>query len=119
MFQENYNEAENIGAKVNAAMRDEREPGLETLQRFSYLCLLHATIADAISWGCTSLSLGRIALEPKAALGAKPEPMSVWLRHRVLAMNWMLRGILGAVTHDAAPERNPFKAASDSTFSSP
>ena len=50
MFQENYNEAENIGAKVNAAMRDEREPGLETLQRFSYLRLLHATIADAISW---------------------------------------------------------------------
>lgn len=74
-----------------------------------YLRLLHATIADAISWGCKSLSLGRTALEPKAALGAKPEPMSVWLRHRVPAINWVIRGMLGAVTHDEAPERNPFK----------
>ena len=74
-----------------------------------YLRLLHATIADAISWGCKSLSLGRTALEPKAALGAKPEPMSVWLRHRVPAMNWILRGVLSAVTHEEAPERNPFK----------
>ncbi len=81
-----------------------------------YLRLLHATIADAISWGCKSLSLGRTALEPKAALGAKPEPMSVWLRHRVPAMNWIMRGVLGAVTHDEAPERNPFKAASDATL---
>lgn len=76
-----------------------------------YLRLLHATIADAISWGCKSLSLGRTALEPKAALGAKPEPMSVWLRHRVPAMNWILRGVLSAVTHEEAPERNPFKTA--------
>lgn len=74
-----------------------------------YLRLLHATIADAISWGCNSLSLGRTALEPKAALGAKPEPMSVWLRHRVPALNWIVRGLLGAVTHEEAPERNPFK----------
>ena len=79
-----------------------------------YLRLLHTTIADAISWGCKSLSLGRTALEPKAALGAKPEPMSVWLRHRVPAMNWMMRGVLDAVTHDEAPERNPFKAAVES-----
>jgi hypothetical protein len=74
-----------------------------------YLRLLHATISDAISWGCKSLSLGRTALEPKAALGAKPEPMSVWLRHRVPAMNWLMRGLLGAITHDEAPERNPFR----------
>jgi hypothetical protein len=79
-----------------------------------YLRLLHATIADAISWGCKSLSLGRTALEPKAALGAKPEPMSVWMRHRVPAMNWIVRGILGAVTHDQAPERNPFKMVAES-----
>lgn len=79
-----------------------------------YLRLLHATIADAIAWGCKSLSLGRTALEPKAALGAKPEPMSVWLRHRVPALNWIIRGMLGAVTHEEAPERNPFKSAADS-----
>ena len=75
-----------------------------------YLRLLHATIADAIDWGCKRLSLGRTALEPKAALGAKPEPMSVWIRHRVPALNWLLRGLLGAVPHAEAPERNPFKS---------
>jgi Acetyltransferase (GNAT) domain len=75
-----------------------------------YLRLLHATIGDAISWGCTALSLGRTALEPKAALGAKPQPMSVWLRHRVPTLNWMFRGLLGGVPHAEAPERNPFKA---------
>lgn len=76
-----------------------------------YLRLLHATIGDAIAWRCERLSLGRTALEPKAALGAKPEPMSVWLRHRVPALNWIIRGMLGAVPHDEAPQRNPFKAA--------
>ena len=76
-----------------------------------YLRLLHATIADAIAWRCTRLSLGRTALEPKAGLGAKPEPMSVWVRHRVPAMNWMLRGLLETVPHAEAPERSPFKAA--------
>jgi len=74
-----------------------------------YLRLLHATISDAIGWGCKSLSLGRTALEPKAALGAKPEPMSVWMRHRVPAANWILRALIGSVTCDEAPERNPFK----------
>jgi hypothetical protein len=74
-----------------------------------YLRLLHTTIADAINWRCKRLSLGRTALEPKAALGAKPEPMSVWLRHRVPAMNWLVRGMLDAVPHAEAPERNPFK----------
>jgi hypothetical protein len=75
-----------------------------------YLRLLHATIADAIAWRCTRLSLGRTALEPKAGLGARPEPMTVWVRHRLPAFNWILRGLLGAVPHTEAPERNPFKA---------
>jgi len=75
-----------------------------------YLRLLHTTVVDAIGWGCKRLSLGRTALEPKAALGAKPEPMCVWLRHRVPTLNWMIRGLLGAVPHAEAPERSPFKA---------
>jgi hypothetical protein len=74
-----------------------------------YLRLLHCTISDAIEWRCRRLSLGRTALEPKAALGARPEPMTVWLRHRLPALNWLLRGMLGAVPHNEAPERNPFK----------
>ena len=76
-----------------------------------YLRLLHATVADAIAWRCTRLSIGRTALEPKAGLGARPEPMSVWVRHRVAPLNWMLRGLLGAVPHAEAPERSPFKSA--------
>jgi hypothetical protein len=76
-----------------------------------YLRLLHATIADAIDWRCRRLSLGRTALEPKAALGAKPQPMSVWLRHRVPAVNWVLRGLLGGVPHAEAPERSPFRSS--------
>src|ERR1043166_867980 len=71
-----------------------------------YLQLLHATVSDAIEWRCKRLSLGRTALEPKAALGAKPEDMCVWLRHRVPAMNWVLRGLLGGIPHAEAPERN-------------
>ena len=78
-----------------------------------YLRLLHATVGDAIAWRCKRLSLGRTALEPKAALGAKPEPMFVWLRHRVPTLNWVLRGLLGGVPHAEAPERNPFKANSN------
>lgn len=78
-----------------------------------YLRLLHATIDDAIQWRCKRLSLGRTALEPKAALGAKPETMRVWMRHRVPALNWVIRGLLGAVPHAEAPERNPFKAVKE------
>ncbi len=80
-----------------------------------YLRLLHTTIADAIDWGCKRLSLGRTALEPKAALGAKPEATEVWLRHRIPALNWIVRGMLDAVPHAEAPERNPFKLAAEAT----
>lgn len=75
-----------------------------------YLRLLHAVVADALALGCRRLSLGRTALEPKARLGARPEPMHVWLRHRAPVMNLFLRRLLGAVPHGEAPERNPFKS---------
>jgi hypothetical protein len=74
-----------------------------------YLRLLHSTLNDAIRWKCTRLSLGRTALEPKAALGAKPEPMSIYVRHRFPVMNWVMRGMLGSIPHAEAPERSPFK----------
>ncbi len=74
-----------------------------------YLRLLHASIADAIALGCRQLSLGRTALEPKARLGAQAQPMMVWLRHRQPVMNLFVRNLLRVVTHEEAPERNPFK----------
>lgn len=73
-----------------------------------YLRLLQCTVEDGIALGCARLSLGRTALEPKAALGAKPEPLHVWVRHRQPVLNKLLRGLLGRIHHDEAPERNPF-----------
>ena len=74
-----------------------------------YFRLLQTVIEDAIELGCERLSLGRTALEPKARLGAKAEPMSVWIRHRIPAMNLVVRGLLQTISHEEAPERSPFK----------
>ena len=76
-----------------------------------YLRLLHAVVADAIDLRCARLSLGRTALEPKARLGAKPEPMEVWVKHRTGGVNYLLTRLLASVRHDVPPERNPFKKA--------
>ncbi|MBS0660105.1 MAG: GNAT family N-acetyltransferase [Verrucomicrobia bacterium] len=74
-----------------------------------YVRLLHAVIAESLRLGCRRLSLGRTALEPKARLGARPEPLQVWLRHRVPALGQLLGSVLAAVPQEEAPERNPFK----------
>jgi hypothetical protein len=74
-----------------------------------YLRLLLSVVEDAVKLGCRRLSLGRTALEPKARLGARPEPMRVWIRHRLPMLNVLVRGLLHTISHDEAPERNPFK----------
>ena len=75
-----------------------------------YFRLLQAVIDHAISLGCTRLSLGRTALEPKARLGARPDPMRVWIRHRIPMLNLVVRGLLHTIDdHEEPPERNPFK----------
>ncbi|MDQ1589650.1 MAG: hypothetical protein QOG71_277 [Pyrinomonadaceae bacterium] len=74
-----------------------------------YFRLLQAVVDDAIKLDCRRLSLGRTALEPKARLGARPAPLRVWIRHRIPALNVLVRGLLHAAHHDEAPERNPFK----------
>ena len=74
-----------------------------------YLRLLHAAIADALAMGCRQIAFGRTALEPKARLGARPQPVAVYLRHRVPVMNWLLRALLCGVEAEPAPDRNPFK----------
>jgi predicted N-acyltransferase len=74
-----------------------------------YFRLLLATIEDAIAWRCARLSLGRTALEPKAKLGAKPEAMTVFVRHRVPVMNAVVKRFLKGLSHAEAPERSPFK----------
>lgn len=74
-----------------------------------YFRLLQSVVDDAIKLDCRRLSLGRTALEPKARLGARPAPLRVWIRHRIPALNVLVRGLLHAAHHDEAPERNPFK----------
>jgi predicted N-acyltransferase len=75
-----------------------------------YFRLLQAVIDHAILLGCTRLSLGRTALEPKARLGARPDPMRVWIRHRIPMLNLVVRGLLQTIDdHEEPPERNPFK----------
>ncbi len=74
-----------------------------------YFRLLQVCIDDAVRFGCRRVSFGRTALDPKARMGARPVPMKIWLRHRQPILNWMIRGLLGAIPHDEAPERNPFK----------
>ncbi len=76
-----------------------------------YLTLLQSTVEDAIAFGAKRLSLGRTALEPKAKLGCKPEPLACGVRHRVSGLNWIVSALTRTATHDEPPPRNPFKAA--------
>jgi len=76
-----------------------------------YLALLQSTVEDAIGFGASRLSLGRTALEPKAKMGCKPEPLACAVRHRVSALNWIVSALTRTASHDEPPERNPFKAA--------
>lgn len=72
-----------------------------------YLRLLHVAVGDAIDAGARRVSFGRTALEPKAALGARPSPLHVWVRHRQPVLNRLMRALLGRIHHDEAPARNP------------
>lgn len=74
-----------------------------------YFALLHAVVGDAIELGCRRLSLGRTALDPKARLGAKPERLGVWIRHRVKSLTPLVPPLLRGLPHGDPPERNPFK----------
>jgi hypothetical protein len=75
-----------------------------------YFRLLQSVVGHAFALNCKRLSLGRTALEPKARLGARPDPMRVWIRHRIPMLNLIVRGLLHTLDdHDEAPERNPFK----------
>lgn len=75
-----------------------------------YLALLQSTVEDAIAFGARRLSLGRTALEPKAKMGCKPEPLACAVRHRVSALNWIVSALTRTASHDEPPERSPFKA---------
>ena len=81
-----------------------------------YFRLLQSVVDDAIVFGSKKLSLGRTALEPKARLGARAEPFSIWIRHRIPMLNVLVRALLQTISHhDEPPARSPFKDASRAT----
>ena len=75
-----------------------------------YLRLLYALVEDAIVSGAGWVSLGRTALEPKANLGAVGFPLHCYVRHRVPALNAVVRALAHAAPDpDPPPARNAFK----------
>ena len=75
-----------------------------------YLRLLYASIEDALTMGAAWTSLGRTALEPKAKLGAEGQNLRCYLRHRVPALNSVVKGLLHALPEPTQPpKRAPFK----------
>lgn len=74
-----------------------------------YFRLLQLVIVAAIEMGCTKISFGRSALEPKANLGAKPVDVYVWARHRVPVVNFFVRKLFRNIPFDEAPDRNSLK----------
>lgn len=75
-----------------------------------YLGLMYAGVGQALEMRVKQISLGRTALGPKAQLGAKPEPMYGYLRHRNPAFNLAVPSILALLpTPDDPPNRHPFK----------
>ncbi len=74
-----------------------------------YFRLLQLVIDAAIEMNCTEVHFGRSALEPKASLGAKPQDVYVWARHRVPVVNFFVRKLFRNIPFDEAPERNSLK----------
>jgi predicted N-acyltransferase len=76
-----------------------------------YLRLLHASLDQAIAFGCRRVSFGRTALEPKARMGCVPQPTYIWARHRHPMLNQLVQPLLRLVDADEAPAFTPFKQA--------
>ena len=74
-----------------------------------YLRLLQCVVEDALAMGCRTISFGRTASEPKAALGAKPKDTWFWARHRLPAANWFVRKLFPLLPYEEAAERNAFR----------
>jgi len=75
-----------------------------------YLRLLHASLAQAIEFGCRRMSFGRTALEPKARMGCLPELTFIWARHRHPLLNQFMQPLLKFIDPEQAPTFTPFKS---------
>jgi hypothetical protein len=46
----------------------------------------------------------------KARLDARPDPMRIWIRHRIPMLKLIVHGLQHTIDdHEEPPERNPFK----------
>ncbi|UGA37552.1 hypothetical protein JOS77_26840 [Chromobacterium haemolyticum] len=81
-----------------------------------YLRLLHSAIESALAAGGRRVIFGRTALEPKARMGCRPVPTSLWIRHRQPMLNSLIRSSFGIVQHEDAPTINPFKKINAQPF---
>jgi hypothetical protein len=75
-----------------------------------YVSLVYACVAEAIEMRASRLVLGRTALGPKAQIGAKPQAMYDYLRHRRSVLNLAVPSILAVLpSPKQPPDRHPFK----------
>ena len=75
-----------------------------------YVSLVYACVAQAIEMRVSRVVLGRTALGPKAQIGAKPQAMYDYVRHRSSVLNLAVPSILAVLpAPKRAPDRHPFK----------
>jgi hypothetical protein len=75
-----------------------------------YWNLLYRLVEEAIAEGFEALELGRTALQAKAELGAEPEPLHCFIRHRNPSANALMRVLFEQVVKPArAPERHALR----------
>jgi hypothetical protein len=80
----------------------------EQAQRFTtYFSMVHTSLRLAIEHGCRICHFGQDSYEFKARLGAKPDPLCGYMKHKTWPVHWMLRRnrdsifpAAEAVTHD-------------------
>ena len=76
-----------------------------------YLNMLYDMIQYAIKNKFTSVVYARTAMEIKSSVGAKPEPMLVYIKHTNSFLNAILKQIFGLMNPKQDwEERHPFKA---------
>lgn len=76
-----------------------------------YMSLVYSGVEQAIEMGASRIILGRTALGPKAQIGATPQAMYGYLRHRSPALNLAVPSVLTLLpAPERPPERHPFKA---------
>ncbi|MGH9362664.1 MAG: GNAT family N-acetyltransferase, partial [Thermoanaerobaculia bacterium] len=75
-----------------------------------YWNLLYRLVEEAIAEGFDTLDLGRTALQAKAELGAQPQPLHCFIRHRNPSANALMRVLFEQVVEPArAPERHALR----------